>query len=121
MDNNKLWLVVLLLVAFFALSNRPTGNAVVNDNEYEDMMNYGYNSFEEDYSRPYSQDVAAQGICQLMANRVNVLSGDPDSLMVSLAAVANTCPDSIDSGLMPIAESVAQMIKTSWAQEEVVA
>jgi len=39
MDNNKLLLfVIILLVAFFALSNRPTGNVVVSDQDYASYM-----------------------------------------------------------------------------------
>ena len=39
MDNNKLLLfVIILLVAFFALSNRPTGNVVVSYQDYAAYM-----------------------------------------------------------------------------------
>jgi len=53
MDNNKLLLfVIILLVAFFALSNRPTGNVVVSDQYYEDYMSSPDSIANYDYAIP---------------------------------------------------------------------
>ena len=116
MDNNKLLLfVIILLVAFFALSNRPTGNVVVSNDSYQDMINYEmptseYSSLEKLDPQSYSQEVMAPLICQVMNDRRSVLSGAPEPLMAGLEDVVDNCPGSIDTELQPVAGLLAQMV-----------